>query len=82
MAAAAKEKIKKKMESELGKPEEGAGGMRGMKWRRRKEQEEKKETFSPLLSVTERLPGVFEEGVLSKLNGTDLKFFTRASKGC
>ena len=30
----------------------------------------------------ERLPGVFEEGVMSRLNGTDLKFFARASKRC
>ena len=36
----------------------------------------------PLLRVMEHLPGVFEEEVLSRLNGTDLKFFARANKSC
>ena len=36
----------------------------------------------PLLRMMEHLPGVFEKGVISKSNGTDLKFFARASERC
>ena len=45
-------------------------------------EEEEEKTFFPLLRMMEHLPGAFEEGGGSKLNGTDLKFFARASKEC
>ena len=46
---------------------------------RAKKRKTEGETF---LGLRTHLPAVFEEGVISKLNGTDLKFFARASKTC
>ena len=38
--------------------------------------------FFSLLGLMEHLPEVFEKEVLKFMNGTDLKFLARASKGC
>ena len=55
---------------------------RGKKRKLVEEEEENKRMFFPLLRLMKHLPGVFEEGVISRLNGTDLKFFARANKRC
>ena len=44
--------------------------------------EEEEERRVQLLRLMTHLPVVFEKEVLSRLNGTDLKFFARAIKKC
>ena len=44
--------------------------------------EEKKRVCFSLLRMMGHLTGVFEKEVMSRLNGTDLKFFESASERC
>ena len=74
---ASQEKKGRRMKRKVAEEEEG-----GVVKQRKKMAGEEEDTIFPLLSMMERLPGVFEKEVVSRLNDSDIKFFARESKRC